>query len=161
MFDLDALVAQTTQAEGVTILPMPDEGDYRAMIDNANPVKEWFRQLKVKNKDTGDEEDRLILRVPFLLQDPSVIAKMKRDRVIVSADLWVDLLPNGRLDLETEGKNMRIHRLRAAVNQNRKGVTWSPAMLAGAGPLLVHVTKRPNPKGGDDFTEVDRFTAIA
>jgi len=160
-FDISKLTSATTKVEGSITLPQPDEGEYRAIIDTNIPLESWFREVEVTNKETGNKEPRLILRVPFLIQDDAVASKLSRDRVVVSQDLWLDLLPDGSPDLETEGRNMRLHRLRAAVGQNNKGKSWSIAALPGAGPLMVHITKRENPRGGDPFTEVDRVAPLS
>ena len=162
MFDTNALISQTTQAQGSLYVAQPDEGDYRMVIDNSTPISEWMREVEVTDKHTGEKTPRPILRVPFLVQDPAVTKKLGREKVLVSMDIWLDLTPDGRLDLETEGRNTKLHRLRAAVGQNKAGASWNLGMLPGAGPLMGHVTKRPNPKDADNpFTEVDRVVPIA
>lgn len=154
-FDLDALVGQSTSAAGQTSLPMPDEGEYRAVIDDApDGTTKWFRQVETKNGP------RLILRIPFVIQDPAVGQKLGREKVVVSKDCWVDVADDGSIDW-SKGRNLDINRVRDAVGLNRDGVAFSLASLPNAGPCLIRVIKRPIEGRDEPVTEVSRTVPLA
>jgi hypothetical protein len=68
-----------------------------------------------------------------------------RDKTTVTDSVILDLNESGHMDLR-EGRNFRIGRYRAAVDQNHAGQTWKPRDLAGQ---MVKVTVGHRPDKND------------
>ena len=152
-FDADSFMqANVTDALSTTILSCP-EGEYSAIIDTNIQFDEV---ASTKNPGTSFP----IMRVFYVVQDAAVKTKLKREKVTVRQDIFLDLQPSGALDT-SEGKNVTLGRVRAALGQNKAGQPWSPAMLKGAGPVMIQVKHRPNEKDPTSpYAEVARVSAM-
>lgn len=158
MFDLAGLVNAPVDAPMSTNIPVCPEGEYTAMIDTLGPdgMEPWFRPIAGKD----GKPDRLILRVPFVIMDESVKALLDRQTVIVPRDIWLDMGPDNRTLLTSDGKNVDLGRLREALRQNNQP-GWTFAALPGAGPLKVTVKHRADRNDPErKFAEVSRVAAL-
>ena len=139
-FDPDAFMQQQVGDAMSTAVRLIPEKEYQAMVGDF--TKDAFEQIDFtykKGKRAGQEGSMTKFACPFILQDELVKADLGRDELIAYCEFLLDVDPNtGGLDWGQD-KNVQLGRLREAVNQNNKGEVWSPAMLRGAGPLMVAV----------------------
>lgn len=133
-FDPNTFMQQTVDAPMATEYELCPEGEFQAMIGNFDS-ESLFSSGTYNDKKTGEEKEWVRWRLPFVIQDPTVLAKMERESVTVPADDFLDL-KNGLPDTG-KGKNVLLGKIRDAVKQNQAG--WNFQMLQGAGPLLVRV----------------------
>lgn len=132
-FDPNTFLNQTYDAGSTEALVVP-EGEYDFMMSDA-AAADWFKSGEYADKTTGEKKTWARFQPLLNCLDEGVRAKMKRDKVLVPFDGgFVDFNADGSLDM-SEGKNVKINQLRAAVDQNKKGVPWSPQMMSGAGPF--------------------------
>lgn len=149
-FDTSTFLNQTVDEPLATQTKPVPEGEYLAMVDSFGDTP--VREVNTKNGP------RLILRVPYLIQDEGLKATLQKDPIRVFQDLWLDVDDSGRL-LTGGEYNVRLGQLRAAVGQNGSG-PWTPARLAGAGPVRIKVTHRADEKNPEvKYTEVSRVVA--
>ncbi len=79
-------------------------------------------------KDGGTEQ--VVLDVTFDIIDPRAVAKTGRESGnLARYSVFLDLV-GGALDMG-EGKNVKLGKLREAVQQNIPGQPWAPSMLEG------------------------------
>lgn len=153
MFDPNAFLnATTSQPMSTSISPVP-EGEWTALISDGDDFV-TFRQVDTQNGP------RPIARVSFRIVDEACRAKLGRDDIRISQDLWLDVLSDG-VSLDTgEGRNVKLGQLRAALRQN-DGSPWSWGKLRGAGPLIVRTTQRSDKNDPSiKYSEVSRTIAI-
>lgn len=152
-FDADAFMNQTVSGPMSTqIAPCP-EGEYTAKVsDGDNFIT--FREVNTKNGP------RPIARVSFEVLDEGVRQSLKRDKVFVNQDIWLDTTSSGGIDT-SEGMNVKLGQLRAALGQNEDS-SWSFGKLKGAGPLSVRVTQRSDTNDPTQkYAEVARVARIS
>lgn len=138
------------------VVPIPED-EYEATIENFS-----VRQFEGKRIDenTGQNQILTSLDIIWLINNPQVAADLGRDRLTVRGSMFLDMTPEGTLDMG-KGKNVSLGRLREALGQNDPGRPWAPGMLKGAGPLLIRVTQRPNPNDPESaFNDVKSFTGL-
>jgi hypothetical protein len=84
---------------------------------------------------------------------------LKRDKVLVPMNCWLDLTEDGAsLDLN-EGKNVSLGRLRKALDQNEG--KWNPLMMKGKGPVMIKVSQRSDKTDPTiKYAEVNRVSKI-
>lgn len=136
MFDVKALVNQPVDGANSTQIKQCPEGEYIARIadlDGGKGIDSWFRSIKSKKNPS---EEYLILGIPWLILDDAVRTEMKRDKVIVTQDMFITLNDAGALVM-SEGENVDLGRVRAALDLNTPGFTFGS--LVGAGPAKVKV----------------------
>jgi hypothetical protein len=126
----------TCEAGSTSFDPIP-AGTYTAMIEDAEP-----------RAVTTRSGQGVVLDITYLLQAPAVAAKLGRNRLPVRQGIFLDLTPDGRLDM-SRGKNVALNRVRAALGQNNPGQLWNLRMLKGAGPLKVVVRLGPDKNSRD------------
>lgn len=149
-FDPASFLEQSVDEPLSTQMKPVPEGEYLAMIDSFSDTP--VREVNTKNGP------RLVLRVPYVLQDENLKAELGRDTIRVFQDLWLDTDAQGRL-LTGGDSNIRLGQLRAAVGQNTSG-PWNIKMLQGRGPLKIVVKHRSDDKDPSvKYTEVSRVTA--
>jgi len=150
-FDPDAFMAAEVEgASSLRLVPVPD-GDYTSIID----------KLDLRQGTGQDGKVYTILDITHALQEQELREALERDTINVRQSIFLDIDPTtGGIDMR-EGKNTRLGRLRDAVGQNGDG-PWNPRMLEGAGPLLVHVTERPDKNDPDTiYNDVSRTAPLA
>lgn len=153
-FNADAFLNQTVDAPmSTSVTPCP-EGEYVAFIDDGDKAITFSGGRSDK---TGDEWNKM--NVLFDIKDDAVRDLLKRDKILVPMQCFLDITPAGTLDV-SEGKNVSIGRLRQALGQNEGA--WNPAMLKGKGPLMVKVTQRSDPKDPTiKYAEIARVAKIS
>lgn len=146
-FDPETFMSQTVDAPLATEFEVCPEGEYQAMIDDFD--SKAFGTATWQAKDGSGEKSSPTFKCPFVIQDESVKASLGRDKVVVMADMFLDV-KDGQLDT-SKGKNVLLGQIRNAVGQNQAGA-WSPSQLRGAGPLMVRVKHR---KDKNDVTRAE------
>ena len=150
-FDAEKFISSTTAAPLSTQTLLCPEGEYRAFIDDGE------KALSFRN-GTGSNGEWHQMSVLCNIADDNVKAQLKRDKILVPLNIWLDIKGDG-LDIE-EGKNVGLGRLRKALGQNTSDA-WAPAMMKGKGPLMVKVGHRSDPKDPEvKYAEVTRVSAI-
>ncbi len=141
MFDPDKFMDQQAGAGSTSIKPIP-AGEYTAMIAEVAPPREI----------TGQKGTSVVLDITFNLMDvPMDVQKsLGREKFTIRKGYFLDI-KDGGLDM-SEGKNVALNQLRAALGQNAAG--WTLRKLAGAGPVKAMVTMRPD-KNNPDVTYND------
>lgn len=132
-FDPDAFMNANVDAPMSTQMLLTPEGEYSAMVDDFDSSA--LRTVTFTDKN-GAQQERKVLSIPYVLNDPALQAKLGRDRVVHREDYWLDFDANGALSTE-EGKNVRLGQLRQALGQNAG--PWAPGNLKGAGPLMIAI----------------------
>lgn len=154
-FNADKFLNTSIQAAGSTIIQVCPEGEFKAFIDDGEKAivfrdgdasRQLSPQCIVLFAITGDQEPNKFL---------------KRDKVLVPLTCWLDLTEDGEsLDL-SEGKNVNLGRLRAAIDQNDPSMQWNPNMMKGRGPVIIKVGQRADPKDPTiKYAEVKRVAKI-
>ena len=144
-FDVETFLHTEVQGEMETrYTPVPG-GDYTSTIDD------------IEVRQAGDS---VLLDVTHLLHEAELATTMGMERLTVRQGIFLDIEPNGALSLGPN-KNVKLGRLREAVNQNGAG-PWNFAMLKGAGPMTITVSQKPDK---DDetiiYNRVDKTVALA
>ncbi len=114
-----------------TEIPQLPPADYDFQIVNV-PAPKLF-----EGKD--GKEDSIIWKIGCKCLNPP------EDGVTygnMNYDVFLDILPNGALDL-SEGKNVNLGRLRAAINQNSAEEEWNPLNMMGQ-IFVGKVTQKPD-----------------
>lgn len=128
---------QGTSEAGSTSVPVCEPGEYPGVIDKAEPKV-------ITSKKDG--RDFIILEITWKLQNPAFEAKFKRQPT-VRQSLFLDYNGNN-LDM-SEGKNIPLNKLRAALGLNKAGQIYKHSMLLGAGPAKVMVKNQPDKNSPD------------
>ena len=124
MFDANNFMSAVyEEANDTKRTPCP-AGEFQAMIDKVEPKSGTIGKGERQGQTWAG------LNVSYSIQDPSVLALVGRDKVVVTDLIMLDLTPSGGLDMST-GKNIGLGRLREACNLNQKGQPFSPMMLNG------------------------------
>jgi hypothetical protein len=143
-FDAEAFMSQSQEGGALdTTIPMPPEGDYRAMIGDFNS-ENGFRSFTSNdpNKQSYGKEFTMF-QPPFVLQDDPRLSEVSafyggKPVVVRHAGMFLDLA-NGGLDMG-KGKNVDLGKLLDAVGQNPMPQGWKFTNLIGAGPVMVKVS---------------------
>ena len=133
-FDAEKFLNQTIhQPMSTATTPCP-EGEYKAFIDDGDRAIS-FREGGTDRNGNDLSPQCIVL---FNIMDDRVRDQLKRDKILVPLNIWLDV-QGDKLDL-SEGKNVGLGRLRKALDQNDG--PWSPQMMKGKGPLMVKVGQR-------------------
>ena len=148
VFDPETFMHQEVSESTDATYTSVDEGEYDAFIDN----------VEADTVD-GDEGPVPVLEVTYALTSDEVKETLGLDKPTVRQTIWLDLDPQtGGLAFGTN-KNVRLGRIREAVDQNQDGSPWSPSMLIGAGPVLLKIGHRFNKKTGEGpYADVQKVT---
>lgn len=144
-FDAEAFMSQSQEGGALdTSIPIPPEGDYRAMIGDFDS-ESGFRSFEGK-KDPS--KTYTMFQPPFVLQDDPRLAEVSafyggKPVIVRHAGMFLDINDAGGLDM-SKGKNVDLGRLLKAVGQNPMPQGWKFANLIGAGPVMVKVSHRPD-----------------
>jgi hypothetical protein len=140
-FDPNSFLAQTFEgANDTSITPCP-EGEFLAVADKVD-MKQW------SSKDGS--KSGLKLTVLWDIQDDAVKAHCGRESVKVPQDVMLDLTDSGQLDM-AKGRNVRLGRLREALDLNAPGRPFSFAMIQGR---MAKVKVGHRVDGEDIYAEV-------
>lgn len=158
-FDAEAFLSSTVTAPMSTVHVLCPEGEYQAFVDDGDKAIDFNTITSGPSSKTPGKE-YFQVAILFAIANEAVKAQLKREKVLVPMKIFLDMKEdNSGLDL-SEGKNVGLGRLRKALNQN-DGSAWSPLRMKGAGPVVVKVAHRPDPKDPEiKYAEVTRVTAI-
>lgn len=138
-FDPELFVQSTVEeALSTTRVPVP-EGEVRAVV----------KDLKGRETQNGSP----ILDVYWAIDDQTVRDVTGLDEPTVRQSLFLDLTPNGNLDM-AKGKNVDLGRLRAALGQNEAGKPWSPNMMIGKVAKVMVSQRLGEPRNPGDEAPV-------
>ena len=126
-FDPELFMQQQTDESNSTVYTPVPAAEYTSVIQDAQA-----RNTKTKNGE------KPVLNVKFEIDDQQVRELTGMEKPFVQKTYWLDLTPNGMLDMGT-GKNVELGKLREAVGQNTPGKPWAPSMLMGN---VVRITTR-------------------
>lgn len=157
-FDADAFLNQTVDAPmSTSITPCP-EGEYKMMISTEGDITSWFGEAKWEKN--GVSHSAATCTIPVEILDDAVRQKLGREKVTSRIKMFLDMTPDNRLDT-SEGKNVRLGALRAALGQN-DSTGWNFGKLRGAGPFIGRVTQRSDAKDPSiKYDEVSRVSKLA
>lgn len=148
-FDPNAFLSQNISGGFSTrVKPVPP-GEYPAIIKSLSA-----REVESK---MNPGQKQLVVDVTFAISDPSVVEATGRPEPTTRLSLWIDRTGNGAID-RSEGKNIGLGRLLAAVGLNMDSATFTFNDLVGK-PALVSVTN--NPDKNDPETVYDNVSKVA
>jgi len=139
VFDTEAFLQQNQQVELDDHRTVVNANEYRAYITKVEARTGQFR----KGPNVG--QSYIALDVHFGIDDPDLQAQLNLSGPpTVRKSMLLDVDDNGNL-LAGANRNVDLGMVRKAVGQNT-GEAWYPKMLEGQGPVLIHVTERPDEK---------------
>lgn len=149
LFNPDEFMQQTVDAPMETKYQLAPEGTFEAQIGEFNSTA--FQKIDFEYKKgpkVGEQGSMTKFECPFVTQDPKVLAAMEgRESVTLFMQMIIDRTPEGAIDYGKD-KNVRLGKLRAAVNQNAAGA-WNFPMLMNSGKLLIKVKHEEYESGGE------------
>lgn len=130
-FNLKALgEAQYNASMSTVTVPIP-EGEYVMMVGDWKD--DWMRE-QTANTGRNAGGTFVSVDVPVEIIDDALRIKLGRDKLLSRYRFILDIDANGQLDF-SEGKNVRLGKLREVLDQNTPGVPWSMQQLASKGPF--------------------------
>ena len=157
-FDAEKFLNQTVNDPmSTSVIPCP-EGEFKAFVDDGDKAVS-FREGGTDRNGNALSPQCVVLFAITGDQLPNQI--LKRDKVLVPMNCWLDITEDGNsLDL-SEGKNVGLGRIRKALDQNEG--SWNPLMMKGKGPVMIKVGQRsdkndPTIKYGE-VTRVAKITS--
>jgi hypothetical protein len=150
VFDPNHFLQQTVEGGNFETRVTPiDEGEYPAVID------------AIDIKTLTKSGIRYVAELRWSIMDENVKAKLGLPKVTVRQSVFLDIDEAGRYE-KGPNKNVQLGRVRDAVGQGNVN-PWALAMLQGAGPAKVKITKRPDDKDPtivyNDVAAVTKFAA--
>ena len=149
VFDPDTFMHSEVETAMESTFTPVDEGEYNAYIDDV--------AAEAVNTNDGPKP---VLNITYALTDDAVKEALDMEKPTVRQTCWLDF------DEQTGGlsfgpnKNVRLGRVREAVDQNVDGQPWSPSQLIGAGPVVLKVGHRFNKETGEGpYADVQRVSA--
>ena len=155
-FDSEKFLNQSVNAPMSTVtIPCP-EGEYKAFVDDGEKAIAFREGGTDRN---GNELSPQCVVMFAIMGDQIPNMQLKRDKVLVAMNCWLDVSADGSsLDL-SEGKNVSLGRLRKALDQNDGA--WNPNMMKGKGPVMIKVTQRSDKNEPlQKYAEVSRVSKI-
>lgn len=160
VFDPKQFLNLTVSGPMATKITPAPEGEWLCNISTKTPVAEWFDEAEWKDKKSGQTKTQPTCKVPVEIVDPRAKELVKRETLMVSYDMFLDLLPNGQLDT-SEDKNVRLGALREALGQNNEP-SWTFERLYGAGPFMAKVVHQKDDRRPDDtFAKISRVARVS
>lgn len=130
-FDASVFMGQVTEEAGDTsYVPVP-EGEVRLTFSDKES------DFKPRVLDSG----QVVLEATCNVEDDKIKKELNMDNPRVKASAWLDLDSTGKLAWGPN-QNITLGQWREAVGQNKKGESWSPQKLLGAGPFMGLITHR-------------------
>lgn len=122
------------------------------------PIPEMECAVLVKDLKVKVQGDYTILDVNFIIDDDNARKVTGNSEPVVRKGIFLDLNAKGQLDL-SEGKNVDLGRLRAALGQNDGA--WNPNMMVGQ-TCLAKITQRPDKNDPEKiYNDISHFTSFA
>ncbi len=146
MFDPNEFLADTvTGANDTKYIPVP-QGEYPAIIKSVNA-----RQMASK----ADASKMVtVADVVFEIDDATVRTATGLDTPTVRQSVFLDLTPNGKLDM-SKGKNIGLGKLREALGINDPNKPFSFSDLPGRA-AIVGVEHTPGKNEGEVYANVSK-----
>jgi hypothetical protein len=155
-FDASAFLNQTVDGPMSTSIPANPEGEYKMMISGDSDPTTWFGEAKWEKN--GQSFSSPTCTIPVEILDDALRAKLGRDKVTDRIKMFLDM-KDGRLDT-SEGKNVKLGALRAALGQNEMA-GWTFGKLVGAGPFIGRITQSSDKKDPTiKYSEVSRVSKL-
>lgn len=130
------------QANDTRVIPVP-EGEYLAQVSDVK-ARTWTSRDKTSSG--------ISLDVMFEIDDQNVKELTGREKVIVKYSPSLDLTPDNKIDFG-RGKNVKLGKLREALDLNTPGVPFSFHSMKGR-MAKVFVTQRPSEDGQEVYNDV-------
>lgn len=157
-FDADAFMNTNVDAPMATALSGVPEGEYVSMVGDFDSTA--FKTISYTDQKSGQQVQRAVLEIPFVIQDEELKAKLGRDSVTHRETYWLDFDANGRLDTGPD-KNVSLGKLRDALGQNTSA-PWNPSMLKNMGPLRIVIKTRSDKRDPDKkYTNITKYAKIS
>ena len=155
-FDAEKFLNQTVNAPMSTITVACPEGEFKAFVDDGDKAVTFREGGHDRN---GNELSPQCVVLFAIMGDQMPNQILKRDKVLVPMNCWLDLSDDGNsLDM-SEGKNVSLGRLRKALDQNEGA--WNPLMMKGKGPVMIKVGQRSDRnEPTQKYAEVTRISKI-
>jgi hypothetical protein len=155
-FDAEKFLNQSVNAPMSTVTVPCPEGEFKAFIDDGDKAISFREGGTDRN---GNQLSPQCVVQFAIMGDQMPNQVLKRDKVLVPMNCWLDLTDDGAsLDL-SEGKNVGLGRLRKAIDQNDGA--WNPLMMKGKGPVMIKVTQRSDKQEPTQkYAEVSRVSKI-
>lgn len=150
-FNPDDFLNQPVEgANATTRTPVP-ESEYMAVVDDFK-----LRMVDIKK---GDNAGKSVLAIDIFwnILDDSVRQLLKREKVTSKQGFFIDIDENGKIAVG-EDVNVKLGRVREALNQNDPSQPWMFQMLKGAGPAKIKVKHRPDEN--DEKIVYDEVVAV-
>ena len=135
-------------ANDTRLIPIP-VGEYIATVEKGDKVRE------IKSKDGTDTF--YSLPIVWRIDDPSVLEATQRDKVTIRADIFLDILPSGALDMG-KGKNVQLGKYREALGLNDPTRPFSMRMFINRA-AKIKVGQRAHKETGELMPTVQAVTA--
>lgn len=147
MFDPNQFLSDTVRgANDTKYIPVP-QGEYPAIVKAVNA-----RQMSSK---ADPSKMVTVADIIFEIDDQTVRTATGLDNPTVRQSVFLDLTPQGRLDM-SKGKNIGLGKLREALGLNDPNRDFSFADLPGRA-AIVQVEHTPNEKSpGDVYANVSK-----
>jgi hypothetical protein len=151
MFDADSFLnAPVSGSNSTKIIPVP-VGEYPGVADKIS-ARQW------QSKD--GTQTGLALDITWLVEDDNVKQITGRDNPTARQGIMLDLTPDGALDM-SEGKNVPLGRLRAALGLNEEGQSFSFNMIPGR-MAKIKVGHRADARDPEiQYAEVNAVVALS
>lgn len=158
-FDADAFMNTAVDAPMATAMSGVPEGEYVAMVGDFDSSA--FKSISYTDKKSGQQVNRQVLEIPFVIDDANLKAQLGREQVTHRESYWLDFDANGKLDTGPD-KNVNLGKLRDALGQNVAGQSWAPAMLRNMGPLKIVIKTRSDKNDPEKkYTNITKYAKIS
>lgn len=146
MFDPNSFLQDTvTGANDTKYIPVP-QGEYPAIIKSVAA-----RQMDKKDKPG---EKMTVADVVYEIDDATVKEVTGLDNPTVRQSLFLDLTPQGKLDM-SKGKNINLGKLREALGLNDPNKPFSFGDLPGRA-AIISVEHTPGKNEGEVYANVGK-----
>jgi hypothetical protein len=146
MFDPNTFLSETvTGANDTKYVPVP-QGEYPAII----------KEVKARQMDRKDRpgEKSTVADIVYEIDDANVKQVTGLDNPTVRQSVWLDLTPNGKLDM-SKGKNIQLGKLREALGLNDDTKPFSFDQLPGRAAIIA-IEHNPGKNEGEVFANVSK-----
>lgn len=160
MFDAQSFLgsAQVQGASATKVLLLPVGFECNAVITEIDAAGGWSDKM-----NDGEGGHWAALKIFWETDDPQALEITKKNKVIVKQEIFLDMTKDGAI-AQGEGVNIRLGRLRQALNQNDPNSVWSPNMLVGSAARIVvgqEVDNRDEELPADEQRKYNTVTAVS
>jgi len=146
MFDPNTFLNDTvTGANDTRYIPVP-QGEYPAIIKSV-------AARQVDRKDQPGQKSTIV-DITYEIDDATVKTVTGLDNPTVRQSLFLDLTPNGKLDM-SKGKNIQLGKLREALGLNDPNKPFGFNDLAGRA-AIIGIEHNPGKNEGEVYANVSK-----